>query len=155
MHQSTGRSQFSPPSLNSRTTRCRVLAFSAAVRAVAFRLFWLNGKTGEKDLSRPARNAFTSFIGSWRSVVDSLRPYTNTLWRRLDPGLARQDDLGLGLLTSEDGALIGRDGTVSRVFYSLGPPRKGTLLETTAIPEIRVQAAALARVLATAPDQVA
>ena len=64
-----------------------------------------------------------------------------------DLGLARQDELGLGLLTSEDGALIGRDGTASRVFFTLGPPRKGTLFETTAMPEIRVQAAALGRLL--------
>ncbi len=64
-----------------------------------------------------------------------------------DLGLARQDELGLGLLTSENGALIGRDGTASRVFFTLGPPRKGTLFETTAMPEIRVQAAALGRLL--------
>lgn len=181
--------------------------------------------------------------GSWRSVIDGLRPYTNAVWARLDiaekrrylrhlrpywdihrhrmaPGIARtlaalccqdrvvlhaaritgaqtkdgalevairergsgetrtlsvgqvinctgpeadyrkidqplmrslfeqeiavQDPLHLGLLTSDIGALIGGDGKPSRIFFTLGPPRKGTLFETTAMPEIRVQAATLA-----------
>jgi uncharacterized NAD(P)/FAD-binding protein YdhS len=30
------------------------------------------------------------------------------------------------------------------VFYTLGPPRRGELFETTAVPEIRTQAEALA-----------
>ncbi len=55
------------------------------------------------------------------------------------------DPLGLGLLTDNDGALIGRDGARSNVVFTLGPTRRGTLLETTAIPEIREQAASLAR----------
>ena len=33
----------------------------------------------------------------------------------------------------------------SNVIFTLGPMRRGTLLETTAIPEIREQAASLAR----------
>lgn len=32
----------------------------------------------------------------------------------------------------------------SSVFFTLGPPRRGELFETTAVPEIRVQAKALA-----------
>jgi uncharacterized NAD(P)/FAD-binding protein YdhS len=67
--------------------------------------------------------------------------------RLLDLGVAQQDEMGLGLLTSDDGSLIGLNGSASNVFYTLGPPRKGALWETTAIPEIRVQAAALASLL--------
>ena len=63
----------------------------------------------------------------------------------LETGIARTDPLGLGLLTDDDGALIGRDGAASDVVFTLGPMRRGTLLETTAIPEIRQQAAGLAR----------
>ena len=70
----------------------------------------------------------------------------------LESGIARTDPLGLGLLTDNDGALIGRDGAQSNVVFTLGPMRRGTLLETTAIPEIREQAASLARrVLAELP----
>jgi uncharacterized NAD(P)/FAD-binding protein YdhS len=55
--------------------------------------------------------------------------------RLFDLGLVRQDELGLGLMTADDGALIGRDGTASPVLYTVGPPRKGALWETMAIPE--------------------
>ena len=63
----------------------------------------------------------------------------------LESGIVRTDPLGQGLLTDNDGALIGRDGAQSNVVFTLGPMRRGTLLETTAIPEIREQAAGLAR----------
>jgi uncharacterized NAD(P)/FAD-binding protein YdhS len=69
----------------------------------------------------------------------------------LETGIARTDPLGLGLLTDNDGALIGRDGAASNVVFTLGPMRRGTLLETTAIPEIRGQAASLARRLLAEP----
>jgi len=62
-----------------------------------------------------------------------------------EQGIAAQDPSSLGLLTSDRGALIGRDGTPSRVFFTIGPPRKGTLFETTAMPEISVQAQSLAQ----------
>ena len=71
----------------------------------------------------------------------------------LETGIAGTDPLGLGLLTDNDGALIGRDGAASNVVFTLGPMRRGTLLETTAIPEIREQAASLAsRLLAGLPS---
>jgi len=76
--------------------------------------------------------------------TDYRKPDQPLVREMFDQGIARQDALGLGLMTSSDGALFGRDGTPSRVFFTLGPPRKGTLWETTAMPEIRMQAAALA-----------
>ncbi|MFT4286803.1 FAD/NAD(P)-binding protein [Nocardioides sp.] len=59
-------------------------------------------------------------------------------------GLARPDPLRLGLHTTVDGELIGADDAVVPGLFSVGPPRKGTLWESTAIPEIRAQAAQLA-----------
>ncbi|MFM7878658.1 MAG: hypothetical protein ACKO8M_19880, partial [Microcystis panniformis] len=41
--------------------------------------------------------------------------------------------------------ILGPDGTASPTLYTLGNPRKGDLWETTAIPELRLQAAELAR----------
>jgi uncharacterized NAD(P)/FAD-binding protein YdhS len=61
--------------------------------------------------------------------------------RLVEDGLAYPDPLGLGLLTDEDGALCGPTG---RRLFTLGPPRRGELWESTAIPEIREQADALA-----------
>ena len=60
-------------------------------------------------------------------------------------GLARPDPLGLGLDTDPDGALVGADGRASGALFTLGPLRQGSLWESTAVPEIRAQAAALAR----------
>jgi uncharacterized NAD(P)/FAD-binding protein YdhS len=64
-------------------------------------------------------------------------------------GMARPDSLGLGLNATVQGAIIDASGTASEVLYTLGPPLRGTWYETTAIPEIREQAAALARLIAS------
>lgn len=63
----------------------------------------------------------------------------------LEAGLARVDALGLGLATDAGGALLDARGRPSRALFTLGPLRRGELWETTAIPEIRMQALALAR----------
>jgi uncharacterized NAD(P)/FAD-binding protein YdhS len=62
-------------------------------------------------------------------------------------GLARPDRFSLGLDCDEDGALIDAHGAPSTVLYALGPARKGGLWESTAVPEIRVQASELAELL--------
>ena len=62
----------------------------------------------------------------------------------LDSGLARPDSLRLGIEADARGALPDVSGTPSNIVVTLGPPLRGQLYETTAIPEIRDQAAALA-----------
>jgi uncharacterized NAD(P)/FAD-binding protein YdhS len=62
-------------------------------------------------------------------------------------GFIRPDPLGLGLDVSDDGAIINARGEVSKTLYTIGPWLKGKLWETTAVPEIRAQAATLARTL--------
>ena len=62
----------------------------------------------------------------------------------LAQGLARPGPLGLGLDASPAGAVLDATGTAANLF-TLGPPLRGLYYETTAIPEIRDQAAALAR----------
>jgi uncharacterized NAD(P)/FAD-binding protein YdhS len=71
----------------------------------------------------------------------------------LDAGLAAPGPLGLGLATDPD-------GRCSEGVYALGALRRGELWETTAVPEIRVQADAIAATIATgaassAPAEVA
>lgn len=63
----------------------------------------------------------------------------------LEQGLIRTDALALGLDAGDDGALYGSDGKAEGRLFTLGPPLKGKLWETTAVPELRVQAEALAR----------
>lgn len=59
-------------------------------------------------------------------------------------GLTRPDPLFLGLDTDEHGGLMDYNGTPSSFLFAVGPTRKGSLWETTAVPEIREQAAKLA-----------
>jgi uncharacterized NAD(P)/FAD-binding protein YdhS len=59
-------------------------------------------------------------------------------------GLARPDPLRLGIDASTTGAVLDSTGAPSDVLYAIGPPLRGLWYETTAIPEIRAQAAALA-----------
>jgi uncharacterized NAD(P)/FAD-binding protein YdhS len=69
-------------------------------------------------------------------------------------GDARPGPLGLGLAVDSDGRLLDRIGQPSDTLWAIGPLRRGALLETTAIPEIRVQAAALAQTLPDAATAV-
>ncbi|MCE2928337.1 MAG: FAD/NAD(P)-binding protein [Candidatus Caenarcaniphilales bacterium] len=61
--------------------------------------------------------------------------------------LIRPDFMSLGLDADDSGALIDDDGNISNILYTLGPPLKGKLWESTAVPEIRVQAKNLAQSL--------
>jgi uncharacterized NAD(P)/FAD-binding protein YdhS len=63
-------------------------------------------------------------------------------------GVVRADPLGLGLDSDDDGRLLSADGTPSRRLFLVGPLRKGGLWENTAVPELRVEAARMAKTLA-------
>ena len=62
----------------------------------------------------------------------------------VERGLTRPDPLRLGLDASPAGAVRDAAGRPSNTIFTLGPPLRGLRYETTAIPEIRDQAAALA-----------
>ncbi len=74
----------------------------------------------------------------------SPRPLVRQL---IHDGLACANELGVGFRTDARGALIDAKGAASDVLFTLGPPRRGELFETTAVPEIRVQAETLACIL--------
>ncbi|MER6122459.1 FAD/NAD(P)-binding protein [Streptomyces sp. NPDC001795] len=83
-------------------------------------------------------------------VIDCTGPgrhLDDPLWRSLvDAGAAVPGPLGMGVAT-RDGRLLDDLGRTVRPLFTLGAPRRGELWETTAIPEIRVQAAAMAQEL--------
>ena len=62
----------------------------------------------------------------------------------LTAGHASADPLGLGLRATPDGALRDRAGRSDERVWVLGPLRRGELWETTAVPELRGQAAGVA-----------
>jgi len=63
----------------------------------------------------------------------------------LTRGLIAADPTRLGLNATVDGRVLSRDGTLVSNMFAIGSPLKGILYETTAVPEIRVQARDLGR----------
>jgi uncharacterized NAD(P)/FAD-binding protein YdhS len=57
----------------------------------------------------------------------------------LASGSVRPDPFFLGLDVSTEGALIDGTGVPSDFLYAVGPARKGSLWESTAVPELREQ----------------
>ena len=79
------------------------------------------------------------------SIGETLDPLIGSMLRY---GLVASDDLGLGLRTDVDGALVRADGGVEPCMRFIGALRRGDLWETTAVPELRAQALAIATSLA-------
>ena len=75
-------------------------------------------------------------IQAWKSAL------LNNL---LASGFAAPHPTRLGLRCDANGALLSRDGKVSPGLYALGILRRGELWESTAVPDLRIQAARLAR----------
>ncbi len=68
-------------------------------------------------------------------------------------GLCQPDALGLGLKTTNGGAVLDAHGRESDRLFTLGPLRRPALWETTAVPEIRTQAADVAAGLLARVDE--
>lgn len=69
------------------------------------------------------------------------------LQKLLKQGLIHADPFQLGLSATDSGQVLDVLGAPVPFLYTLGPPLKGQLWETTAVPEIRTQAQALAALL--------
>lgn len=79
--------------------------------------------------------------GLFHDIERSSNPLLRCLARRGD---IRPDPLHIGVDVTIDNEIIARDGAVSPGLFALGPLTRGTFFEIEAIPDIRVQAAALA-----------
>lgn len=69
------------------------------------------------------------------------------LQKMLKSGLIRPDELDMGIACDDDFRAIGSDGEPSPVIFAIGPLLKGTLWETTAVPELRGQAMGAAQTM--------
>ncbi|RKH46559.1 hydroxyacylglutathione hydrolase [Corallococcus sicarius] len=115
----------------------RVLGFELEPEAVAVRL----RPRGQRE----AQVLRVGHIINCTGPESSLSPRSQPLLRGLlEAGQARADSLGMGLSTAGDGAVLDARGKPSAHLFTLGPPRRGDLWETTAVPEIRAQARDLA-----------
>lgn len=115
------------------------------VRPVASGLEVVIRHAGEDRVLRAA--AAINCTGPCSDVARGGTPFLRHL---VDVGIATPHPLGLGVAVDDRGALIGADGRPSPAVHTLGPLRRGHLFESTAMPEIRVQAADLAAELLTA-----
>jgi uncharacterized NAD(P)/FAD-binding protein YdhS len=99
----------------------------------------VSGRGGSECVSEVHRVINCS--GIHEDYSKASRPLIAALIRR---GLASANNLAIGFRTDQHGALIASSGVSSHMLFTLGPPRRGELFETTAVPEIRVQAETLA-----------
>ena len=65
----------------------------------------------------------------------------------LRKGLVVTDELDMGIRVDEDFAAIEKDGQPSNTLFAIGPLLRGSLWETTAVPELRGQAMRVAEIL--------
>jgi uncharacterized NAD(P)/FAD-binding protein YdhS len=63
-------------------------------------------------------------------------------------GLVQYDDLGQGVQVDRSCAIVQSGGTPSLSLFAIGALCRGSLWETTAIPEIRSQASSIAKAIA-------
>jgi uncharacterized NAD(P)/FAD-binding protein YdhS len=118
----------------------RITAYHETANAVA--VTYRERKTGE--LKQLGIDRVFNCTGPEADCRKLASPLLRDLTRQ---HLIRPDQVFLGLDTAGDGALIGSDGKASDFLYTLGPTRKGSLWETIAVPEIRVQLSALTSLL--------
>lgn len=85
-----------------------------------------------------------SWIINCTGPGSSTRVQDGLILSLLRSGLARHDPLNMGIDTSKAGAVIDPSGSPSECIYAIGPVRKPALWESTAVPEIRLQALHLA-----------
>ena len=98
-------------------------------------------------------NVEVRVVGDWLvncagPALDFRRVREPLIQSLLARGLVRPEPLGLGLETTGDLQLIGRNGQPNGSLFALGPLTRGTFWETTAVPEIREQGRTLAKRLA-------
>ena len=120
----------------------RIAHISANVKPITVELV-------PRDSSAPSRIQVDRLIDCTGPRRD-FRSSNDALYSGLfSAGLMTSAVSGEGIQTGVRGELVSADGATSRTIYAIGPVRFGTLLETTAIPEIRAQANDLARYLTT------
>jgi uncharacterized NAD(P)/FAD-binding protein YdhS len=94
------------------------------------------------------------FINCTGSDEDNQKTANPLVGALLAAGRIAPNAIGKGLRTSEHGELHDSGGATCDWLLTLGPPRLGGLFETTAVPELRKQAEALALYLSAVPYEL-
>jgi uncharacterized NAD(P)/FAD-binding protein YdhS len=133
-------------------TKIRALRQSGQLQVLSGRIVDVEEKRGGASVRIRRRGSAAtselevSRIVSCRGMTNDPRESANPLIARLlAEGYARVDPLGIGLDVDDDCALIDESGRASARVFVLGPMSQAAFWESIAIPDIRLQAASLAR----------
>jgi uncharacterized NAD(P)/FAD-binding protein YdhS len=97
---------------------------------------------------QPPRDLVVGLLVNCTGPRESLNDAPAALFQNLfDRGLVRPDELDMGIEVTPDFAAVDQEGRPSDFLFAVGPLLKGTLWETTAVPELRAQAFQVARAL--------
>ncbi|MGW7363565.1 FAD/NAD(P)-binding protein [Streptomyces sp. NPDC054841] len=102
------------------------------------------------DLTDGRRLAVGAVVNCTGPQADPRRASDPLAAALFEAGLAAPGPLGLGLHTGCDGRVSAAHGAPDAPLWTLGATRRGSLWESTAIPEIRTQAAEVASAVVTA-----
>ena len=105
--------------------------------------FVLTVKSG-KTFRRLEAGALINCTGPSESFLRSPSPLFGNLLAR---GLIQADDMDMGIRITPDFSVVSKNGKESDCVFALGPVLKGTLWETSAVPELRSQTFRLAEIL--------
>lgn len=95
---------------------------------------------------QPPRELAVGLLVNCTGPRDSLNDAPESLFRRLfERGLVRPDELDMGIEVTPDFAVVDGQGRPSDFLFAIGPLLRGTLWETTAVPELRSQAHQVAK----------
>jgi uncharacterized NAD(P)/FAD-binding protein YdhS len=133
-------------------TKIRALQESGQLRSVPGHLLEVDAKRGGASVSiRPRASGAlvrlrVSRIVSCRGLTSDPRRSANPLVAQLvAEGAARADPLGIGLDVDNDCAVVDASGRASERIFAVGPMSQAAFWESIAVPDIRLQAASLAR----------
>jgi len=88
--------------------------------------------------------------GPRESFAAASEPLFRNMFQR---GLIRADELDMGIDVTPDFAVVNKAGQPSTFLFAVGPLLKGTLWETTAVPELRAQAHQVAQAFLADAEQ--
>ena len=101
----------------------------------------------------PNRERFTLEAGWVLNCTGPNESYSDSkevLYQNLiDRGIVQADDMDMGIKVDANFAVIDGGGQTSCFLYAIGPMLKGSLWESTAVPELRIQALRVAETMLT------
>jgi uncharacterized NAD(P)/FAD-binding protein YdhS len=133
-------------------TKIRALQESGQLRILAGHILEVNAKRDGASVSIRPRGSEAlvrlevSRIVSCRGLISDPRRSSNPLVAQLlAEDYARVDPLGIGLDVADRCAVVDARGRASERIFAVGPMSQAAFWESIAVPDIRLQAASLAR----------